>query len=187
MKINTISTSIKGNVTFFPNNLKGLACNKTQNINNIPLPVIKIKKTIIDKFIIPMHLNQWQSIKENYFLLDKLTVKINKYKNYYKNYDLEIYDHFINFIKNYFNEHTEFQDLENKLYNTNNNNIATLLYKTPVIRLKPEYEIYNLIFGKPKKINQETYNMLHINKIKDLLKEDDITFNKIKNIMAIYL
>ena len=42
-----------------------------------------------------------KSIKENYFLLDRLTKQINKYKSYYKNYDLEIYEYLINFIKNY--------------------------------------------------------------------------------------
>ena len=129
--------SINGNVTIFPNNLKGVSFDKTTNIHSIPSPVIKLKKTIIDKFIIPMHLNQWQSIKDNYFLLERLITTIHKYKNHYKNYDLEIYEHLINFIKSYFNEHSEFQELENKLYNTNNNgNIATLIFKTPSIRLK---------------------------------------------------
>lgn len=189
MKHDSLSKSIKGNVTFFPNNLKGVSFDKKTNINVIPSPIIKLKKKIIDKFIIPMHLNQWQSIKENYFLLDRLSGQINKYKNYYKNYDLDIYEHFINFIKSYFNEHSEFKELENKLYNTNSNNsnIATLVYKTPSIRLKAEYEIYNLIFGKPRKNYKETYNMLQINKIIDLLKDDDITFEKIKNEMSIYL
>ena len=57
MKQNTISMSIKGNTTIFPNNLKGISLDKTNNIHAIPTPVIKLK-TIIDKFIIPIHLNQ---------------------------------------------------------------------------------------------------------------------------------
>ena len=184
MKNNIISTSIKGTITIFPNNLKGISFDKRPNIDKIPLPVIKIKKTIIDNFIIPMHSNNWQSVKENYFLLDKIQMKINKYKNNYKNYDLDIYEHLVNFIKNHFNQHIENEELENKLYNTNNNNVATLFYKTPVVRLKAEYEIYNLIFGKPNKMKKETYNMSHIKTIVDLLKEDDITFDKIKNKMT---
>tara|TARA_B100000214_G_scaffold333550_1_gene275668 strand:- start:12 stop:563 length:552 start_codon:yes stop_codon:yes gene_type:complete len=183
-----MSISITGNTTLFPNNLTGKCLDKIKNINSTPLQVIKIKKTVIDKFIIPLHLQQWQTIKENYFLLDRLARKINKNKIYYKNYDLEIYEYFVNFIKSYFNQHTEFQDLENKLYHTDNNsNIATLFYKTPSIKLKAEYEIYNLIFGKPNKQNKEIYNILYINKIIDLLKDDDITFDKIKNQMSIYL
>ena len=51
--------------------------------------------------------------------------------------------------------------------------------------MKPEYEIYNLIFGKPDKKNQETYNMSYINEIQQMLNEDDVTFEKIKNKITI--
>ena len=188
MKGNTTSLSINGNIMFFPNNLKGIPYDKVNNINSIPSQVIKIKKTIIDKFIIPIHIKNWKTIKENYFLLDRLLTKINKYKKYYTNYDLEVYEYIINFIRNYYNQHSEFQHLEKKLYNSNNiSNVATLIYKTPIIRLKAEYEIYNLLFGKPNKQNKETYNILYISKITELLKEDDITFDKIKKELSIYL
>lgn len=189
MKVNIISMSIKGNQTIFPNNLKGKTFDKTTKHLSVPLPLIKLKKTIIDKFIIPIHLNNWQTIKENFFLLERIQTKINKYKENYNNHDLEIYDHLITFIKDYYDQHYEVELLENKLYgsNSNINNLATFIYKTPAIRLKAEYEIYHLIFGKPNKKNQETYNILYLNKIIDLLKNDDITFNKIKKEMMIYI
>ena len=178
---------MKGNHIIFPNNLQGKSINNFNKSKIIPLPVNKLKKSIIDNFIIPIHLNNWTSIKENFFLLDKIQQKINKYKDNYDNHDLEIYEHLITFIKNIFDQHNEFQELESKLYgkNTLENNLATLIYKTPTIRLKPEYEIYNLIFGKPDKKNQETYNMSYINEIQQMLNEDDVTFEKIKNKITI--
>ena len=179
--------SMKGNHIIFPNNLQGKSINNFNKSKIIPLPVNKLKKSIINNFIIPIHLNNWTSIKENFFLLDKIQQKINKYKDNYDNHDLEIYEHLITFIKNIFDQHNEFQELESKLYgkNTLENNLATLIYKTPTIRLKPEYEIYNLIFGKPDKKNQETYNMSYINEIQQMLSEDDVTFEKIKNKITI--
>ena len=178
---------MKGNHIIFPNNLQGKSINNFNKSKIIPLPVNKLKKSIIDNFIIPIHLNNWTSIKENFFLLDKIQQKINKYKDNYDNHDLEIYEHLITFIKNIFDQHNEFQELESKLYgkNTLENNLATLIYKTPTIRLKPEYEIYNLIFGKPDKKNEETYNMSYINEIQQMLNEDDVTFEKIKNKITI--
>ena len=178
---------MKGNHIIFPNNLQGKSINNFNKSKIIPLPVNKLKKSIINNFIIPIHLNNWTSIKENFFLLDKIQQKINKYKDNYDNHDLEIYEHLITFIKNIFDQHNEFQELESKLYgkNTLENNLATLIYKTPTIRLKPEYEIYNLIFGKPDKKNQETYNMSYINEIQQMLSEDDVTFEKIKNKITI--
>ena len=50
-----------------------------------------------------------------------------------------------------------------------------------MIKLKPEYEIYNLIFGRPEKIKNQMYDELIINDISNLLFINDINFNKIKN------
>jgi len=57
------------------------------------------------------------------------------------------------------------------------------MYKTTMIRLKPEYEIYDNIIGKPKREKNESYNELIIKDIQLLLKNENITFNKIKDII----
>ena len=188
MKPQIISISTKGKQTLFPNNLTGKPFDQEIKKISIPLPLIKLKKTIIDKFIIPIHQDNWKTVKENFFLLDRIDNKINKYKIHYNNHDLEIYEHLVTFIKDYYDIHNDFESLEKKMYgsNQNKNNLATLVYKTPKIRMKVEYEIYHLIFGKPNKKNKETYNVLHLNRIKDLLKNDDITFDKIKKEVGKY-
>jgi hypothetical protein len=45
-----------------------------------------------------------------------------------------------------------------------------------MIRLKPEYEIYDVILGKPNRNNNEKYDMIIISEIEFLLKKNDINF-----------
>jgi hypothetical protein len=67
------------------------------------------------------------------------------------------------------------------------NEIMTMVFKTTMIKLLPEYEIYNSIFGKPKRELNEKYDVDIIGKIKELLKEDDITYKKIKDYVTQHL
>jgi hypothetical protein len=62
-----------------------------------------------------------------------------------------------------------------------NTNFSTIIYtKNTIIKLKPEYELYNLILGKPnKKLNQQ-YDSDIILTIKNMLTYDNINFNIIK-------
>jgi hypothetical protein len=50
-----------------------------------------------------------------------------------------------------------------------------------MIKLKPEYEIYDSILGKPQKINKETYNEIIINEIQKLMIMENTTYDKIKD------
>ena len=70
--------------------------------------------------------------------------------------------------------------IENKNHNYSDD-ITTIFYKTCYVKLKPEYEIYNLILGKPKK--NEKYDLINIQKIGSLLKKDNISFQQIKKII----
>jgi len=187
MKTRKDSLFMKGNQIIFPHNLTGKPFNVLSKYKHLPLPIIKLKKTIIDKFIIPIHSNDWQTIKENFFLLDKIQEKINKYKKSYVESDLEAYDHLTTIIKNHFDQHYELEEMETKFYGQKgySSNFATVLFKTPPIHLKAEYEIYNLLYGRPNKKQNESYNILYLNKIIDLLKIEDITFEEIKKEMII--
>ena len=69
---------------------------------------------------------------------------------------------------------------ENRNGKRDPNEIMTMIFKTSMIKLLPEYEIYDSIFGRPKRELNEKYDDVVISKIKDLLKEDDITYKKIK-------
>lgn len=179
--------SIKGKQTIFPHNLQGKPLESSSKYRPTPLPLKKLKRIIINKFIIPIHSKNWQSIQENYFLLERIQHRINRYKKSYPEHDLDLYEYLINFIKTYFEQHYELEEMEGKIYGVSEHsaNFATLIFKTPIVRLKAEYEIYNLLYGKPNKKQNETYDILHLNKIIDLLKNEDITFEKIKKEMAL--
>ena len=49
-----------------------------------------------------------------------------------------------------------------------------------MIRLRPEYEIYDAIFGKPKRDKNQYYNDETIAFIKRSLMQENISFKKIK-------
>jgi hypothetical protein len=55
-----------------------------------------------------------------------------------------------------------------------------MIYKTTMIRLLPEYEIYNSILGRPKRELSQKYNEEIIIDIKKMMTSEKITFNKIK-------
>ena len=91
-----------------------------------------------------------------------------------------MYSEVLNILEIFMSEHREFEKLEQKLYLIPNNNVmSSIVYKTKPIKLKPEYEIYDFIFGNPKD-NQEVYNLTIINEIQTLLNKDNVDFNKIK-------
>jgi hypothetical protein len=52
-----------------------------------------------------------------------------------------------------------------------------------MVRLKPEYEIYDVILGKPDRKLNEKYNEDIIKDIERLLSNDNINFNIIKEII----
>ena len=80
------------------------------------------------------------------------------------------------------NEHKQLDELEKTMYSSTSD-VSTMVYKTAMIRLKPEYEIYDMIFGRPDRKKQEQYNEETIQRIEGLLNVYDITFDKIKEII----
>jgi hypothetical protein len=64
------------------------------------------------------------------------------------------------------------------------NQIMSIIYKTPKIRLLPEYEIYNSILGQPNLHLKESYDESIIIQIKELLLKKEISYKQIKNILT---
>ena len=55
-----------------------------------------------------------------------------------------------------------------------------MIYRTAMIRLKPEYEIYDILYGRPQRSENEEYNTVIVEYIERLLKIEGNTFHKIK-------
>ena len=154
-------------------------------VENIPSEIKLLKMKIMNFIIIPLISRQWKILNENIFLLNTFKKNINFYYNIYKLEDLLIYRDLLNILEILIGEHIQLEDIERKMYGSSENseNLSQMMYKTSMIRLKPEYEIYDNVIGKPKREKNESYNEIIIKDIQILLKNENITFNKIKDII----
>lgn len=168
-----MSNSLNGKDNTNKHCLRGVEKNKLKT----PLIINKLKKQILDQLMIPMIMNNWEHINNNFFLVNILKTKINEYMLKYNAEDLIIYKDALEMIEITINEHNQLFDLEKEKYQLKKDT-NSFIYKTKMIRLKAEYEIYNLIYGKPEKF--ELYDNSILNIIKKLLKINNITFDKIK-------
>ena len=146
----------------------------------LPNDVIKIKSSIMKLIIIPFMSKNWKVLEENLVFFDNIKSKLTNIIARNKCLDLQIYQDIIFAFETAVFLHMEITNLEEKLYGCNSN-VSTLVFRTTMIRLKPELELYNLVFGRPNFKAGEKYNMDIINDIIILLKMDNVTFDQIKN------
>lgn len=146
----------------------------------LPVEVIKIKSTIMKLIIIPFMSKNWKVLEQNLVFFDNIKTKLTSIIARNKCNELEIYQDILVAFETAVFLHMEISNLEEKLYGCNTN-LSTLVFRTTMIRLKPELELYNILFGKPNLKSGEKYNLDVLNDIIILLKMDNITFEKIKN------
>lgn len=175
MKLNNLSLTGK---TY--NNSVSLSGKPNISSYNNLFEITQIKIHILNNFIFPLISNQWEILEENLIFVEKIKNKLDYYYKIYHLEDIIIYKDIIKAIEIFLNEHNQLNDLEKKVYG-DEKVLSTMIYKTAMIKLKPEYEIYNLIFGIPEKNKNQEYNEHIINDISKLLIINNINFNKIKN------
>lgn len=157
--------------------------NKLFDEDSEPLEVKMLKIQILNKIIIPMVNEEWDYLLENSFLTNVFLDKLNLYYSKYKLEDLCLYKEIIRGFEIIINEHSLLADLQKKYYRDNPDSKATIAYRTAMIKLRPEYEIYNLIYGRPLRSKNEVYNDKIIKELGILIKLNDIDFNKIKTLI----
>lgn len=187
-----MSHSLTGHTHFNFNNLKGTHMNQTQPI---PIKIKKIKERIVTDYLIPIFTNQWSTINENICFIENIQKNINYYYKTYKLDELGIYVELLKIIRILMDNKETIVNYENKITNksinksnnqtnqTNNtisNDVVSILFNTTKIRLRPEYEIYDSIIGKPNKELNETYSNDIIWIIKKQLEQENMTYQKIK-------
>jgi len=173
--------SLSGKKTYNTLNISGKQLFLGQS--KISEEIKNFKISILNNLILPLITKDWNTLYENIISLDKLKKKIDSYYDNYKLDDLLIYKETINAIELVIYEHKELESLEKKIYG-DTTNLSTMIYKTAMIKLKPEYEIYNLILGKPNKKQDEIYIEAIIKDIEKLLLLENINFNKIKEFIT---
>ena len=135
-----------------------------------------IKTSCINVFLLPLQSDNWESPINNKFLLKINKDKLINLQAYFNNEDITHYLEIINLLEILIPLYEKWkQENPDKA-----NNIISMVYTTTMIKIKPEYEIYHQIFGKPDKILGQTYNSKFLIKILDLMKKENITIEKIK-------
>ena len=151
---------------------KSFICEKLQE----PYYITRIKKIIFDRFITPLFTKNWQIIEQNIFSVSNIKQKLEKYIQKDGHEDLQVYLSFLNVVIEVLGEHNHFENLE-KLYHPKDT-VGTIKFKIPKIRLRPEYELYKLIVGKPKKFKD--YDDRVLKYIETQLNNEFVEFNTIK-------
>ena len=151
---------------------------------HIPTEVIKIKATIMRVIIIPSLAKNWKVLEENLIFFDSIQAKLTKLVARYPCLGLDLYVDLLNAFQTSVFMHIEIASLENKLYGSDCSTVTTLLFKTVMIRLRPELEFYNLVLGKPNLSAGEKYNTAVINDILLMLEVPNVTFEQMKNFIT---
>jgi len=188
--------SLSGKSNYQPNNLSGKkmysSIDKYNTVTPEPLELFKIKTQIMSAILFPIISQQWIVVMENRFIISIIKDKIeNMYDKYYKMYhstnpnhiifkDISFYRDVITLAEAIIIEHNDLTDMERKLYGKRSD-VGTLVFRTKMIKLKPEFEVYNLIIGRPEK--GTSYNEDTIQYIKQMVGQENITFDKIRKLI----
>ena len=171
---------ISNTSTLVGNTNNGTTNNNNSNTNYIPIEVTMLKISIMNTIIIPFNSKNWKVLEENLVFIDIIKEKIMYCTTRYPQIDLQLYSDLVDACESTIYLHMEVINLEEKLYGLNNAS-ANILIKTVMLRLKPEFELYNLIIGRPDFKSGQTYDTTILNNIITLLKVENITFEQIKS------
>jgi hypothetical protein len=159
--------------------LKGFKSN--ESLEQIPIEVKNIKIMVMNLIILPFISKQWKKLEENICFLDILTRKIDSYLSLYADNEyLLLYKNLLVAFETSVNQHLEINNLEKHFKTEGSTNAGTMVFKTTMVRFKAEYELYNLIVGKPQFKNGEKYKDPIILDIVKLLDLNTINFDYMK-------
>jgi hypothetical protein len=116
------------------------------------------------------------------FLIDHYLQQLISFYKIYKLDELLVYVELLKILKLLLDKHNLLIDVESQhKMKRDPNEVISMIYKTSMIRLLPEYEIYNSILGRPKREKNEGYNEQAIIDIKKCIQLENTSFQKIKD------
>jgi len=143
----------------------------------VPFEIQKIKIKIFNTLLLPLFSKQWDIVQENMFLLEHYKSKIDFYYQFYKLDELLLYKEILHIFDMLVEHYNQVIDLEKQFYKTDaKNQVIQMVYRTTMIKLRPEYELYDNILGKPK----EKYREDIIQDIQKYIGMENINYQKIK-------
>lgn len=180
--------SLTGRNSFNKLSLSGNLYEQNQNVSADVTEFINIVNNL---YITPHSTQNWELLRENMTFIEFIEYRLKTLLTVYSdNQTLQNLKLFLNILNDLYNKHIEIINLEQQITSENETNrnmtILNLKYKLPFIRLKPEYEIYNLIFDVPSDTNGNVYVYYHdfneniINDISIQLTKEQYNFKNIK-------
>lgn len=146
---------------------------------------LDFKLYIITHFLNPIMEKNYDLIKNNYFNFEYIISKLETFKNHENDEEIEFLIKVMNILQYSTNVRISFDEAKKKLYGADNEN--RLLVETSRIVLQSQYEIYNILFGRPhnKNAQHSKYNMEIILDIKYILdRNPGILFEDVKAALA---
>jgi hypothetical protein len=151
------------------------------NNSNIPLEIHKFKNKMQNDYLIPFYKKDWKKLHENLLFLPNLKRKLDKFKHLSPIFDLSFYQDLLHLLEIIVEkERLLEQNIGNKHRISLEEKEFAMMVRLAPIRLLPEYEIYNSIFGKPNRDEKEIYDLNKIKTIQTLLTRENIDFEQIK-------
>ena len=163
----------KKNINKF--NLSG----KNITSNNFSI-VNKLKIRIMNLFILPLLSNQWEKINKNLFLLDYFRENLEKYARVSMQQDILLYVDILNIFEILMDQRIQLDILKTDAKKTSDNEIINMVYRTTMIKIKPEYELYDNIIGKPKREENMFYKEDIIKDIQKYMMLENTSFEIIQ-------
>tara|TARA_X000001036_G_scaffold439750_1_gene492098 strand:+ start:2150 stop:2677 length:528 start_codon:yes stop_codon:yes gene_type:complete len=165
--------SLKGNNEIHPLNLKGQALSLGNSVITLDIHFEKWKSKMMNRLIIPILQKKWTEIYENIFIITVFKKDLEQFSTHPQ---IDFYRNILTFVERVYNDHEEISHLEKIMYSDGKDG-TQLLYKTTMIRVAAEYEIYHSIFGQP---HSSEYDLTIINSIREYMHIDNITYKDIK-------
>ena len=150
---------------------KSAVKNTLRGLRIPPLEIEKLKVFILNQWVLPFTSKQWDILGENLLFIDVLKQKISLYQPI--DSSLALYKEFLEAIAYAYHEHLRLVELEEQFTCA-----LSLSTKLPPIRIKPEYEIYHLLFGKGK------YDVGILDDLVRLLAIPFMTLERIREILS---
>jgi hypothetical protein len=148
---------------------------------DLPLEIKLLKSRILNQFLLPLFSQQWETLYQNVLFLDVFQQKIRSYSHISSwREELAMYSEMLELLEKVLEDHRQLEEIERKTYTGIDKEVMSFVYKTTAIRLKPEYEIYDVVFGKPQREKSEVYKEEILQDIRLWLTWENPTFTKIK-------
>jgi hypothetical protein len=150
--------------------------------NNTSYKIKLLKDKIINTYLVPLFSKQWDILNENFFFIEHYSHQLLSFYKTYKLDELLVYIELLKILKVLLDKHNLLIDVESQQkMKRDPNEVVSMIYKTTMIRLLPEYEIYNSILGRPKRENRESYDENVIIDINKCITFENTSFQKIKD------